>query len=448
MTSMEHYRKSFIDSARARHNHFQDLEDTRRWLQLLRQRPEYQVTRIPLADMAQWYFDADSGNLRHRSGKFFSITGLRCAPGADPAASWDQPIIQQPEIGILGIITREFHGTRYFLMQAKMEPGNINKVQLSPTLQATYSNYSQTHKGKLPPYTELFLEPGARVINSQLQSETGTRFLRKFNRNILLDSDADIPLLPGFRWLTLYEIQQLMAEDDTVNMDARSVLSNIAYAEPDESGAAHRTLEQLREWLLARRASLALHTEDIPLNAVRDWVRDAWAIRHVSQNYFEVAGVRVEAGDREVPQWCQPLLKHDGLGLAGFLCAEINGVMHFLLQAKPEPGIVGSVELAPTVSLFDYQSRALSQSQSEVPYLEYFLAPAATDVLHSSIQSEEGGRFWGLRNHYLVIRLPEAIEATQNHQWLTLAQLRQLSQGESLVNSEARSLLACLRLFE
>ena len=32
-------------------------------------------------------------------------------------------------------------------MQAKVEPGNINSIQLSPTLQATRSNYTKAHGG-------------------------------------------------------------------------------------------------------------------------------------------------------------------------------------------------------------------------------------------------------------------------------------------------------------
>jgi oxidase EvaA len=463
MKAMGEYRSSFLHSAQANNNQFQDLEDTRQWLQARQQSADYKVVRIPLGEIEQWYFAADSGDLRHRSGRFFSIAGLHCSPVNNPATAWEQPIILQPEIGILGIITREFHGTRYFLMQAKMEPGNVNLVQLSPTLQATFSNFSQAHKGRLPPYTQYFLDPNARVISSQLQSETGTRFYRKFNRNILLDIDHDIDVLPGFRWLTLYDIQALMAQDDLVNMDSRSVISNIACAETDEGceratafqrsatcgpDMAHRSLPDLRQWLHSMRARYAIDTRPIALNAVRDWVRDDAGIRHATTNYFEIVGVRVEAGEREVPQWCQPLLKHEGLGLAGFLCAEINGVLHFLLQAKPEPGIVGSVELGPTVSLFDYQRRAAYGV--ELPYLHHFLHPADDVILHSSIQSEEGGRFWALRNHFLVIKVPaaDAIHREDNFEWLTLAQLQQLSQGESLVNSEARTLLASLRLFD
>lgn len=454
--------QSFLQSAQAAGNRFHDFADTQRWLHRLRANCDCRIKRVPFSELEQWYFDEASGDLKHRSGRFFSITGLHCTPAWDAAASWEQPIILQPEVGILGILTRVFDGTRYFLMQAKMEPGNVNLVQLSPTLQATFSNYSQAHKGNLPPYTHYFLDPDARVINSQLQSETGTRFFRKFNRNVLLDIDEDVDVLPGFRWLTLYEIQKLMAEDDAVNMDSRSVLSNVLLPGVADAGgrstaflrsatsavdAGHTTLDALRTWLNAMRAKLTIGTRQIPLNAVRDWVRDDWSIHHAARNYFEVAGVRVEGAAREVAGWCQPLLKHEGLGLSGFLCAEIGGVLHFLMQAKPEPGIVGGAELGPTVALFDYQRRAALGDAA--PYLEHFLQAPASAILHSSIQSEEGGRFWNLRNHVLVVQLPhaQAIETRDNFAWMTLAQLRALAQGESRVNSEARTLLACLPLY-
>ena len=160
-----------------------------------------------------------------------------------------------------------------------------------------------------------------------------------------------------------------------------------------------------------------------------------------------MTGARVEAAEREVSSWSQPLLKHEGLGLAGFLCADIKGVLHFLVQAKSEPGIVGSVELGPTVPIFDYRARA--DAVSHVPFLEYFLEPGDLQVLHSSIQSEEGGRFWNLCNHFLVLKLPDyaAIRRPERYEWMTLEQLQRFSHGESMVNSEARTLLSCLQYF-
>lgn len=456
------YTDSFIESAQARNNIFHELDDTKQWLKALQEKPGYKVEQIPLEALEHWYFEPDTGNLKHASGKFFSIIGLDCRPIYD-AAPWQQPIINQPEVGILGILSKEFEGIRYFLMQAKMEPGNINKVQISPTLQATYSNYTQTHKGRTPPYLEYFLDANAKVIRSQLQSETGSRFLRKFNRNVLLDVTADVEVLPGFRWLTLHEIQSLMALDNAINMDSRSVLSNISYSgvSAQDAGAsqffrsincspemAYKTQQELRDWLAAMRGKFVIETAQIPLHAVADWVRDASGIHHAFKNYFTIAGVRVEAAEREVSSWSQPLLKHEGLGLAGFLCADIGGVLHFLVQAKSEPGIVGSVELGPTVPIFDYRARA--DLIGTVPFLDYFLEPPhQARVLHSSIQSEEGGRFWNLCNQFVVLEMPDyqAIERPERYEWMTLEQLQRFSQGECMVNSEARTLLSCLQYF-
>ena len=41
--------------------------------------------------------------------------------------------------------------TNKYLLQAKVEPGNINKIQISPTVQATRSNYLRIHGGKTIP---------------------------------------------------------------------------------------------------------------------------------------------------------------------------------------------------------------------------------------------------------------------------------------------------------
>ena len=463
MTSMDNYTRSFIESARERHNIFHEFDETQRWLKSLQRQAGYEVEQVPLEVLDQWYFETDTGNLKHRSDKFFSIVGLDCTPVYADAAPWQQPIISQPEVGILGILTKEFAGVRYFLMQAKMEPGNINKVQISPTLQATYSNYTRVLKGKSPAYLGYFLDANANVIRSQFQSETGSRFFRKFNNNILLDLATEVEVLPGYRWLTLYELQCLMAMDNAVNMDSRSVLSNVPYNGADFGNkaqasaffgsiscapdAAYTSQQELRDWLVSMRARYSIDTRQIPLRSVKDWVRDAWGIHHVSRNYFTIVGVRVEAMEREIPRWSQPLLKHQGLGLAGFLCANIKGVLHFLMQAKPEPGIVGSVELGPTVSVSDYRNRL--DAMGTIPFMEYFLQPGGAEILHSSIQSEEGGRFWNLCNHYLVIKVPtvDALRGIERYEWMTLEQLQRFSQGESMVNSEARTLLSCLQYF-
>jgi len=105
----------------------------------------FNVTPIPFDELDSWHFDPDTGNLSHSSGRFFTIEGLHVQSDYEPVGEWSQPVINQPEIGILGIIVKSFGGVPYCLMQAKMEPGNVNTLQLSPTVQATRSNYTRVY---------------------------------------------------------------------------------------------------------------------------------------------------------------------------------------------------------------------------------------------------------------------------------------------------------------
>ncbi len=100
-----------------------------------------------------WFYDDYNGEVMNRKRSFFSIKGMRRFENDE--FTGEQPIINQPEIGYLGIICRKIEGVLHFLMQAKIEPGNVNCVQISPTIQATKSNFTRAHGGKLPTYFEL-----------------------------------------------------------------------------------------------------------------------------------------------------------------------------------------------------------------------------------------------------------------------------------------------------
>lgn len=124
-----------------------------------------------------WFYDDYRGEILNRRRSFFSIVGMRRFE--DDRFIGEQPIIMQPEIGYLGIICKKIDGVFNFLMQAKIEPGNVNCVQISPTIQATKSNFTRVHGGRLPTYFELFEHSDRyEVIYDQIQSEQATRFTK------------------------------------------------------------------------------------------------------------------------------------------------------------------------------------------------------------------------------------------------------------------------------
>src|SRR5258708_3233164 len=127
---------AFLRSAYAYDGELMPNEKFLKWIDSRRDAVKVEIQEVPFKELRKWSFDAKTGNLQHETGRFFSIEGIRINTNWGLVPSWTQPIINQPEIGFLGIITKHFNGVLYFLMQAKIEPGNINFVQLSPTLQA------------------------------------------------------------------------------------------------------------------------------------------------------------------------------------------------------------------------------------------------------------------------------------------------------------------------
>jgi oxidase EvaA len=142
---------------------------------------------------------------------------------AHDGMSQSQPFIEQREIGTLGFIARLRDGSLDLLVHAKAEPGNVGIIQLAPTCQATASNRDRVHGGELPPFSSYFDNIAGDILCDTLQSEHGSRFLGKLNRNVFVvdDVDTDYSL---HRWIPFELFKTLLGIDFLVNTDARSVL--------------------------------------------------------------------------------------------------------------------------------------------------------------------------------------------------------------------------------
>src|SRR5207249_2629999 len=140
--------------------------------------------------------------------------------GIPPCDGWAQPIIDQPEVGILGFLFRGRDPVE-LLVQAKFEPGNVNLIQLAPTVQATRSNYTRMHGGTVPHLVDEFIHSSASPILDQSQPEQGTVFLQKRNRNMLVGIDRITGLEPrdDYAWISLPSLLELHWESNAVNMN-------------------------------------------------------------------------------------------------------------------------------------------------------------------------------------------------------------------------------------
>lgn len=400
------------------------------------------IRRIPFAELDHWSFAPDSGNLGHSSGRFFTVEGLHVVR---PEAEWQQPIIVQPEIGILGILAKEFDGVLHFLMQAKMEPGNPNLVQLSPTVQATRSNYTKAHGGAEVKYLEHFVDPdGDRVLTDVLQSEHGAWFYRKRNRNMIVEVEGDVPVHDEFRWLTLGQIVAMLRLDNVVNMDARTVLASAPMAPPEQGALSSDS--DLLAWFTGERARHDIITRRMPLPEIAGWQRDEHSISRIDDKFFRVVAVSIEGAGREVAGWTQPIIEPVAPGIVGFAYRVFDGVPHVLVHALVEGGFLDTAELAATVQYVPANYAHLD-AEHRPPFLDLMLNASPERIRYSATHSEEGGRFLNAESRYMIVETDEATtpaEAPPGFHWVTPGQLSWLAGHSRYVNVQARTLLAIL----
>ena len=171
------------------------------WFNKKRAESDMTVEEISINNLDRWNVDKESGNISHDSKGFFEIIGVKVTNTFDREVGkkgWTQPMIAKNPGGILGLLMKRINGIPHYLVQAKAEPGNIGKLQLSPTLQATTSNLLKAHGGIRPLFAEYFDEPkNAKIIYAKWQSEDGGRFHLKSNYNMIVEieenNELDIP---------------------------------------------------------------------------------------------------------------------------------------------------------------------------------------------------------------------------------------------------------------
>lgn len=203
-----------------------DIAPILAWLKERQESYPVTVEEVGVNDTVGWRTDPQSGNITHESGKFFSIVGVKITGAADrEVPSWSQPMLKQEEVGISGVLVQTKGGVTKYLFYAKFEPGNIDKVQISPALQVSEGNLSRAHKGARPRLAEYFDGTKGRLLASVEGVEDGGRFYRKVNRSMLVEVDEaeDVPVTEDYIWLALPEIKKLLRVDRVVNSLARNV---------------------------------------------------------------------------------------------------------------------------------------------------------------------------------------------------------------------------------
>jgi len=419
------------------------MSEIENWFTKIREFSNLRISRIPLRDSKEW--SLQNGFIVHQTGRFFQVAGLQYQwHGRDIL----QPIFVQQEVGILGFILCNHK----LLAYAKVEPGNVNSVQLAPTCQATASNLDRVHRGHLPLFGEWFVNNSTGFLYDSLQSEQGTRFFNKQNRNILLASPSQFDHNEMHAWLHVDLVLELLRYDFLVNTDARSSLvcspwnqlvdrepftryaddfSLELYASfkaliPNENSLLDRDLKSLR--------SLFSIPSLVPINKITDWILTENGLESVDRKFFDIFLIQVQVDGRELPSWDQPIISSNGEGYVELVCGRINGILHFLFILKAEPGLYNMVELAPSLTVSPGSTQP-DQTYASMP---------GTKVLLECLHSEEGGRFYQDVSTYRLIDTGEAFSPPQHGYWLTLSKIRVLLNKSGWFTNEARSAISLL----
>jgi oxidase EvaA len=204
------------------------------------------------------------------------------------------------------------------------------------------------------------------------------------------------------------------------------------------------SFDDIISWFTQLKLQYDLTVKTIPLSSLRDWVITDNEIRHVNNKYFKVIAANVEISSREVSRWCQPLIQSAQEGLIAFVVKKINGVFHFLVQAKLECGNFDVLEFAPTVQCLTGNYR--ETVTGGLPFLEYVLSAKKQHIRYDSLQSEEGGRFYREQNRNVIIEAAEdfPVEVPENYIWMTLNQLFYFIKFNNYLNIQSRSLLSAV----
>jgi oxidase EvaA len=283
---------------------------------------------------------------------------------------------------------------------------------------------------------------------------------------VVLVDPAGLELDPTvFRWVTLGDLYATTAHADLLHMDARSVLGSLGAGVGAAAGqpvgadgtdgvdgphgqgrgpdAGEHRLAELVAWVEGRGRATPSAPRVLPLSALTDWsIRDG-VLTGPPDRDFEVVGVDVESGTREVSRWSQPLMRNVP-GRASTLVVQRRAAgVHVLVQAARQVGAAEAVELLPS-ALVEHSGRRPAGDAGEQRRVEELAGTGR--VLRDVELPEEGGRFLHSSTRHVLVELDPAqhLGRLASFRWIAPHQLARLAAHPRRCSIELRSLLSCL----
>ena len=236
-------------------------------------------------------------------------------------------------------------------------------------------------------------------------------------------------------------IKSLLPNKDREELDF--LIDDLIEISKSDSDISH-----IIKWLEEKRKNCDIETEEIGINNLDKWHvhPETGVISHDSEKFFSIIGVKVSgAENREVSSWTQPMMKQQETGILGLITKKINGVKHYLLYAKYEPGNTHKIQLSPTLQATESNLK-LAHGGKKPRFAEYFEDQEEAKVLTSVVSVEDGGRFYLKTNRNMVAEVSEneLNEIPDEYIWVNTIQLKKLLKIDNAVNSLVRSIVGSL----
>ena len=412
------------------------IKELNKWINNQKIKNKMSISKINIMDILNWKID--SKKIYNKNKSFFSIIPFKFTDSQK--AVWFQPLIIQKEVGILGILKKRYRSLDYYLLQAKVEPGNINGIQLSPTVQATKSNYLRKHGGKKTNYLDFFIKKKNLNIVSNLKlSEQGSRYLDKSNKNILIDiKNTKIKKIQNFIWVTKKNLNYLLNKKNLLNMDTISVLSS-SIKKNNIDNPINKNLIILNN-LTKFKKRFTIKKKIISFGDLYNWKISKNKISDIKSKFFSIIFLKIKTNSREVSEWFQPIISDHYISFNGFLVRSINETMHYLLQYTLEPGFTFP-KYTSTVSIKNYNSK---NNNTKINFFNFF---KKNNKIINFINSDEGGRFYKNETHnsICVLNSKENLSLKKNFIWASHNQVINLI-NKNLLSIEARNLFASFNI--
>ncbi len=173
-------------------------------------------------------------------------------------------------------------------------------------------------------------------------------------------------------------------------------------------------------------------------DALPHWALTDGALQHRSKGFFSVTGVRDRHGER--------LMLYQPQGaINGMLTRRIDGVRHFLFQARAEPGNAGEVQFGPTLQSTPANYLQFHGGKTSDFFPHFLQQTWATSLLSETTQLDLGARYLQKTKRVIIAEAVGEVPPVPSFYWLSPEAIRGGVLRDFEINTDSRALIAVSR---